>query len=118
MGLIMLILIGTVPTTYALNRALPDSQIAVFEQTSMAAATVVNAKAAGYNVMGNPRPAVTLYVAQHQINEGTYPSLAALITDISNQVKQYGSLLYNGQAGPPLPLGAGICPTALLITDL
>ena len=28
MGLIMLILIGTVPTAYALNRALPDSQIA------------------------------------------------------------------------------------------
>ena len=27
MGLIMLILIGTVPTAYALNRALPDSQI-------------------------------------------------------------------------------------------
>ena len=28
MGLIMLILIGTVPTAYALNRSLPDSQIA------------------------------------------------------------------------------------------
>src|SRR5262245_4016089 len=28
MGLIMLILIGTVPTAYALNRAMPDSQIA------------------------------------------------------------------------------------------
>jgi inorganic phosphate transporter, PiT family len=92
MGLIMLILIGTVPTTYALNKALPDSQVAVFEQTSTGAATIVNAKAAGYNVIGNPRPAVTLYVAQHQINEGTYPSLAALITDIGNQVKQYGSL--------------------------
>jgi PiT family inorganic phosphate transporter len=92
MGLIMLILIGTVPTTYALNKALPDSQIAVFEQTSAAASAVVNAKAAGYNVLGNPRPAVTLYVAQHQITEGTYPSLAALIDDISKQVKQYGSL--------------------------
>ena len=28
MGLIMLILIGIVPTAYALNRALPESQIA------------------------------------------------------------------------------------------
>jgi PiT family inorganic phosphate transporter len=92
MGLIMLILIGTVPTTYALNKSLPDSQIPVFQAASTAAAEVVNAKAAGYNVLGNPRPAVTLYVAQHQISEGTYPSLAALITDISNQVKQYGSL--------------------------
>jgi inorganic phosphate transporter, PiT family len=92
MGLIMLILIGTVPTTYALNKSLPDSQIPVFEANSAAAAAVVNAKAAGYNVLGNPRPAVTLYVAQHQISEGTYPSLAALIGDINAQVKQYGSL--------------------------
>ncbi|HXO01204.1 MAG TPA: inorganic phosphate transporter, partial [Stellaceae bacterium] len=92
MGLIMLILIGTVPTTYALNKSLPDSQIPVFEANSAAAAAVVNSKAAGYNVLGNPRPAVTLYVAQHQISEGTYPSLAALIGQISDQVKQYGSL--------------------------
>jgi PiT family inorganic phosphate transporter len=44
---------------------------------------------------------VALYVAQHQINEGTYPSLAALITDISNQVKQYGTLakIPNNQVG-------------------
>ena len=33
-------------------------------------------------MIGNPRPAVTLYVAQHQISEGTFPSLAALIADI------------------------------------
>jgi PiT family inorganic phosphate transporter len=64
----------------------------VFEANSVAAASVVNSKAAGYNVLGNPRPAVTLYVAQHQISEGTFPSLAALIGDISAQVKQYGSL--------------------------
>jgi PiT family inorganic phosphate transporter len=35
---------------------------------------------------------VTSYVAQHQINEGTYPSLAMLVTDIAKQVKEYGSL--------------------------
>ncbi|HWB49581.1 MAG TPA: inorganic phosphate transporter [Stellaceae bacterium] len=92
MGLIMLILIGTVPTTYALNKALPDSQLASFEQSSSAVTAVVKGKAAGYQVIGNPRPAVTLYVAQHRINEGTYPSLAALIDDISHQVTQYGSL--------------------------
>jgi hypothetical protein len=39
---------------------------------------------AGYNVLGDPRPAVTGYVAQHQINEGTYPSLAVLVRDISD----------------------------------
>jgi PiT family inorganic phosphate transporter len=92
MGLIMLILIGTVPTAYALNRALPDSQIKQFSVNSMAASAVVEKKGAGFNVIGNPRPAVTNYVAQHEINEGTYPSLAVLVRDISDQVTQYGSL--------------------------
>jgi PiT family inorganic phosphate transporter len=92
MGLIMLILIGTVPTAYALNRTMPQSQVEQFITNSEAASKVVESKAAGYNVLGNPRPAVTNYVAQRQINEGTYPSLAVLVRDISNQVKQYGSL--------------------------
>ena len=92
MGLIMLILIGTVPTTYALNKALPASAMPAFEANSAAASNVVGGKATGYNVLGNPRPAVTLYVAQHQIGEGTYPALAVLINDIATQVKQYGSL--------------------------
>jgi PiT family inorganic phosphate transporter len=92
MGLIMLILIGTVPTAYALNRALPDSQIGQFVTNSTAASKVIEGKAAGYNVLGNPRPAVTNYVAEHQINEGTYPSLAVLVKDIADQVTQYGSL--------------------------
>jgi inorganic phosphate transporter, PiT family len=92
MGLIMLILIGTVPTAYALNRTLPDSQVAMFSTNSTAASKVIEGKAAGYNVTGNPRPAVTNYVAEHQINEGTYPSLAVLIRDISDQVHQYGNL--------------------------
>ena len=92
MGLIMLILIGTVPTTYALNRALPTSFTPEFEKASAAAAQVIGSKAAGYNVIGDPRPAVTLYVAQHKISEGTYPSLAILVDQIGAQVREYGSL--------------------------
>ncbi|HMD64339.1 MAG TPA: inorganic phosphate transporter [Stellaceae bacterium] len=92
MGLIMLILIGTVPTAFALNRALPDSALVQFSANSAAASKVVEEKAAGYNILGNPRPAVTEYVAHHKINEGTYPSLAVLIQDIAKQVKEYGSL--------------------------
>jgi len=91
MGLIMLILIGTVPTAYALNRALPDSQIATFAANSTAASKIIQGKASGFSVIGNPRPAVTHYVAEHQINEGTYPSLAVLVEDIGQQVSQYGS---------------------------
>ncbi|GAA0243317.1 Low-affinity inorganic phosphate transporter 1 [Methylorubrum aminovorans] len=92
MGLIMLILIGTVPTAYALNRALPDSSVAQFKLTSQAASEVVAKKAAGYDIIGDPRPAVTAYVAAHKIEGGTYPSLSTLIKQIGEQVDQYGTL--------------------------
>ena len=92
MGLIMLILIGTVPTAYALNRALPESHLETFASRSHAASAVIEQKAAGYNVLGNPRPAVTAYVSSHELNEGTFPSLAVLVRDISEQIAKYGSL--------------------------
>jgi inorganic phosphate transporter, PiT family len=92
MGLIMLILIGTVPTSYALNRALPASHIADFTKASTAASKVVEAKGAGYSVLGDPRPAVTSYISRHELTEGTYPSLAVLIRDIAQQVEGYGSI--------------------------
>jgi inorganic phosphate transporter, PiT family len=92
MGLIMLILIGTVPTAYALNRALPESQVAQFQKTSDDAAKVIAAKGAGHSIIGNPRPAVTQYVAERKISEGTYPSLAVLVKDVGDQVAKYGSL--------------------------
>jgi inorganic phosphate transporter, PiT family len=92
MGLIMLILIGTVPTAYALNRALPENQVQVFAERSAAASAVIGQKAAGYNVLGNPRPAVTAYVSTRTINEGTFPSLAVLVKDISDEVTKYGSI--------------------------
>jgi PiT family inorganic phosphate transporter len=92
MGLIMLILIGTVPTTYALNRTPSAGDVPSFVQNSLAASKVVESKAAGYDVLGDPRPAITNYLTSHQINEGTYPSLAVLIRDIANQVKSYGTI--------------------------
>src|SRR5215831_4739365 len=92
MGLIMLILIGTVPTAYALNRALPASQMERFVSSSQIASEVIEAKAAGHRILGDPRPAVTAYVAHRTINEGTYPSLAVLVREIANQVNQFGSI--------------------------
>jgi inorganic phosphate transporter, PiT family len=91
MGLIMLILIGTVPTAYALNRAMPASQMEEFRTTSEAAAAVVRQKAEGYSIIGDPRPAVSNYVSRRKIDEGTYPSLSVLIQDIARQVSEYGT---------------------------
>src|SRR6478752_1615747 len=52
MGLIMLILIGIVPTAYALNRTLPVSQVETFRTTATAAAQVIQQKADGHNILG------------------------------------------------------------------
>ncbi len=92
MGLIMLILIGTVPTAYALNRALPQDKVDSFISVSGAASKVIEGKAAGYSVTGNPRPAVTAYITNRTITDGTYPSLAALVRDVAGQVQSYGSI--------------------------
>ncbi|MFO1102707.1 MAG: inorganic phosphate transporter [Methylocystis sp.] len=92
MGLIMLILIGTVPTAYALNRALPASHIAAFTSASEAASKIVEGKAEGYRVLGDPRPAVTQYISRHELSEGTFPSLAVLMRDIAHEIESYGSI--------------------------
>ena len=92
MGLIMLILIGVAPTAYALNRAPAEGHAAAFVTAAHAASKIVEAHGAGYNVTGDPRPAVTEYVHSHTISEGTYPSLAVLTKQISDSVEQYGSV--------------------------
>jgi PiT family inorganic phosphate transporter len=66
--------------------------VAQFQKTSDAAAKVIAAKGAGHSIIGDPRPAVTQYVAAHRISEGTYPSLSVLVKDVGEQVAKYGSL--------------------------
>jgi len=92
MGLIMLILIGTVPMAYALNRTPAPHQVTEFRTNSAAAAAVIESKAAGHSIYGDPRPAVSAFISARKINEGTYPSLAALVREISKQVDTYGSV--------------------------
>jgi PiT family inorganic phosphate transporter len=92
MGLIMLILIGTVPTAYALNRTPAPSQMESFQAASAAASAVIEKHAAGYRVLGDPRPSVTVYVSHRRMDEGTYVSLSGLVKEIAAQVDKYGSV--------------------------
>jgi inorganic phosphate transporter, PiT family len=92
MALIMLILIGTVPTAYALNRALPASSDDRIPHHIGSGCRRHRAAGSRYSVLGDPRPSVTLYVSQRKISEGTYPSLAVLVKNISAQLDQYGTL--------------------------
>ena len=93
MGLIMLILIGTVPTAYALNRAMPESQMTQFVQTSVAATTVLQAHANGATVAPEKiRGVLSDYVAHRQLTSDTIPAINGLVASITGEVQQYGTL--------------------------
>ena len=91
MGLIMLILIGTVPTAYALNRAVPAQYVAEFQTSSTAAASALTSQGGGA-IQGDPRAAVTRYIADKKLGADTAPALSVLVGDINHQVQEYGSL--------------------------
>ena len=90
MGLIMLILIGTVPTAYALNRAVPQQYVAEFHTSSTAAARALALQ--GGTPPADPRAAVTRYIAEKKVSPEVAPAMVALVGDIDRQVQEYGSL--------------------------
>jgi len=86
MGLIMLILVGTVPMAYALNRAMPADQmvpfVALAQATQQSLAGASTAPAAG-----DPRRALSEYIRTHALGGEVVPSLAAVVGSIGEQVK-------------------------------
>lgn len=91
MGLIMLILVGTVPMAYALNRAMPVDQMTQFvamaqaTQTSLVRNTAIAAPA-------DPRKTLSEYVRTRALAPEVVAALAAVTGDIGRQVKEHGSL--------------------------
>ena len=94
MGLIMLILIGIVPTAYALNRAVPASYEAQYHSSAVAAVGVFSAhnQAGAAPTVDAARAEVTQYIAVHKFTPTTMAAMAVLSTDIDKQVASYGSL--------------------------
>ena len=91
MGLIMLILIGTVPMAYALNRAMPVEQMTQF--VAMAQVTQQSlAKANPTAAPADPRKTLSDYVRTRQLMPDTVPALGAIAGSIGDQIKAHGSL--------------------------
>ena len=91
MGLIMLILIGTVPTAYALNRAMPRDQMIPF--IAMASATQHSLeKYAAAPVPADPRATLSDYVRTRTWNDAVVPALAAVTGGIGAQVQDVRQL--------------------------
>jgi PiT family inorganic phosphate transporter len=94
MGLIMLILIGTVPTAYALNHAITTQQSADFVAVSQQAANAVNNYVSPNAVVGDPREEVATYVRTKEFTPNTVLALRTMINDIGNEVVNYKELRY------------------------
>jgi PiT family inorganic phosphate transporter len=94
MGLIMLILIGALPTAYALNRTLPDSQTAAFVATMQSAHDVFAAH--GGTALSTPTEAkarVTEAIRTRSFEDpAVYSGIAVLAVDIAAQVKDNGAI--------------------------
>jgi inorganic phosphate transporter, PiT family len=92
MGLIMLILIGTVPTTYALNHAVTASQSQDFVAVSRVAADTVGKYVEPSAVVGDPRDDVTDYIRTKEFKPNTMLALRVLINDIGTEMAQFKEL--------------------------
>jgi inorganic phosphate transporter, PiT family len=92
MGLIMLILIGTVPTTYALNHAVTASQSQDFVAVSHAAADTLGKYVESSAVVGDPRDDVTDYIRTKEFKPNTMLALRVLINDIGTEMAQFKEL--------------------------
>jgi PiT family inorganic phosphate transporter len=95
MGLIMIILIGVAPATYALNRALPDSAQPAYVALLDAGEQAFNARAHGATVptLDIARSAVNAAVRNRRIDTpDLYGALAMMTGHIENQIQTHGAL--------------------------
>jgi inorganic phosphate transporter, PiT family len=92
MGLIMLILIGTVPTAYALNRTMHERDVSTFVAVSTQAQTTLSRYSAGAAAPGDPHAAAMDVVRARSVTPQGVAALAALAGSVSKEVDQYHSM--------------------------
>ncbi len=92
MGLIMLILIGTVPTTYALNQAITPIQTQDFIAVSRQAAESLNKYVQQSAAIGDPRDDVTDFIRTKEFKPNTMLAMRTLINDVGTEMAQFKDL--------------------------
>ena len=92
MGLIMLILIGTVPTAYALNHAFTPQQSIDFVAASEQAANTLDHYIDKNAIVQDPRDDVQQYIRDKHFTPNTMFALRNLVTDVSNEAALYKEL--------------------------
>ena len=90
MGLIMLILIGTVPTAYALNHAVTAQDIQDFIAASERAGHILDRHVDNAGLLGpDARADVTDYIRTKQLQPDTILALRELVEDLDHEVALY-----------------------------
>jgi PiT family inorganic phosphate transporter len=93
MGLIMLILIGTVPTAYALNHAVGTGEAQSFIAASAQAEKILDQHTVPGSMPGaDPREELTDSLRTGQMQPQTVPALRKLIATMSQEVAAYKAL--------------------------
>jgi len=92
MGLIMLILIGTVPTAYALNHAVGYGQVQDFIAVSDEAANVLSHYVSPNAVITDARSDLTDYIRTKDFNANTMLAARQMIIEIRDEVREYKTL--------------------------
>ncbi|HVY36703.1 MAG TPA: inorganic phosphate transporter [Polyangia bacterium] len=92
MGLIMLILIGTVPTAYALNHAVSARESQDFIAVSAQAAGSLSHYAQGGTVAGDGRDQVTAFVRTKQLQPDTVAGVQKLVEGVGHDMSIYKEL--------------------------
>jgi len=92
MGLIMLILIGTVPAAYALNRTVTPSETQTFISVAHHASEVLGRYTTGATPVASPRDEIEHYINSHQVTPTTLVAVRQLTDTIGSQAGQSPSL--------------------------
>ena len=92
MGLIMLILIGTVPTAYAVNHAVTTRQTEDFVAVSTQTADMLSKYVSPSAVVGDDREEVTDYIRTRNFTPNTMLALRQLVNGIGTEMALYKEL--------------------------
>jgi inorganic phosphate transporter, PiT family len=92
MGLIMLILIGTVPTAYALNHAVTFKDSQDFIAVSIQAADILTKYVSPNAAVGDAHDDVTAYIRTRDFTPNTMLALRTMVSDIGNETALYKEL--------------------------
>jgi inorganic phosphate transporter, PiT family len=92
MGLIMLILIGTVPTTYALNHAVTAQQSQDFVAVSQQTANTLDKYVQTGAVVGDPREDVTDYIRTKEFKPATMLALREMVNQVGTEMAIFKEL--------------------------